>query len=792
MLPNERNQQVLKIIESLEKPHSSGTSAFPEDEDVRTFAQTLLDHPPFEPSQQQNQRLQARLQAIASQASPDRIRRKNQIDQIRFAARSLIVTAILSGLTILVILLFRQNALSPTPLPVSTIASTTAPNRTPTPDAPILVPTYLRVVPDTCALDSANTFLEEEMYFNSIPESFVGGGSVESGDFRFDLWLTCDQRFNSDLSSGSDDFSEINGLGILVGWRYQGSAQEGTLWDYAGFEPFISKQSGSSPTSAGMASFVDRGIHISNDIIPDFTKQDTRLRYVYFTELPSGERNGAALTFTLLREAEGYRPIQIEVKLLSPAELAGIENQEGGAISFATRNPIDEFPQMAAIREQLQDWESSILDHAGWLYIKNAVTDGGSNWLYGGVSETIEEGWYLLDDSRLIMQSINQTTTLDGRVLQQSIYNQGRGWNLTTGSSYDYPPVTMRLIDDLIESLTSQARTGEDWQPLETSWQGQLAWVFTNRDNFDTPTNVDQTDQVLAVESRDYIDPHTGRRLGDEIILYTVDGQETLGRRQIPLLMEQVDSPPADILALLDQGSAIYNPPLPAATPAPKNFDPSKAELSLVTIPGDDFDQPSFWLGDILADGYLLGRLNFGSVPGGRCQRSKDGNHIGILYESKSVTGNYTAEVQWFNLADLSTIKHPAPQVNVHGLFIAWAPEDPVFAVSGCLQDYTECGVYLVDTRSNSVRFLSPVALSIWPMIWSPDGSQLAVVDTRDDQHRFFVLDSRSGNIVYEGFFDADNWQIPADSPAANWGVRIPHNSGEEGGCFKVSEAWHQ
>ncbi len=783
---SERARKLNEAINHIDQFDSHDqAAAVSEDRALFDLAESLLSRPPFQPGPQQERRLQTRLAQLALQANPQQAARQRQRYHFSAAVRVVGTVALLAVFSLIVVFLF-QN------IPPQPAADTPQPlvlaNATPSAVATIakeIIPKNLAIIPDACALNAADTFLDENMFSGMLPKTFVGGGSVESGDFRFDLWLACDQRFSTDLGSGADDFSELNGLGILAGWRYDGPKEEGSLLDYAGFEPFVKESSTTAPIGSSLASFVESGIHLSNDIIPDFTKQDTHLRYIYFTQLPSGERTGAALSFTLKREEDGYRPVDIAISVLEADELAGIENQVGAPLPFATRSPIDGFPQMTDIRQKLQDWESSLLDQPGWLYIKTAVSDTGTNMLYNGVSEYIDEGWYLLDENRQAVQMINQTTALDGRVLQQSIYQDGTSKNLTTSTSYNYTPTPMNLVDYIISKLTSQARTGEDWQPTETSWQGQTAWVFTDQDSFPSPTTLDDTDNVIAVEGHDYIDPLTGQRLGDETYIFTADGEEKLVRRNITLAMEHVDKPPAAVLALFDQELAPYSPPQAIGMLPPASFDAAQAKLSLTSQPGDYFDRPTFWVGDIFGDDYLLGRLNFGMVPGGRCQRSSDGSQIAILYETQSPQGDYNAEVQWFPLSDLENLKQPAPQLNALGRFIAWSPTDALFAISGCLQDGSQCGLYLVDTATNDVRFLSSAALSAWPIIWNPEGSQLALVDTRDDRYRFFVIDAVSGETIYEGFFDANKWQVPANSPAASWGIRIPHNSGEESGCFK-------
>ena len=757
-----------------------------EDQALLKLAEGLLNRPPFQPRPQQERSLQSRLAQLALQANPQQAARQRQRYHSGAAMRVVGAVALLAVFSLFVVFLFQNIA----PQPETDISQPLVlANTTPSPIVTMveqIVPKNLAVVPDACEFRVEDTSIDTSVYNYPLPQSLVGGGSVKSGDFQFELWLACDPRYTSDISNGADDFSELNGLGLFAGWSYDGKKEDGTMWDFSGFEPFVQQSSGSSPVAASLSSFVERGIQFARDIIPDFSKQETNLRYIYFTQLPSGGRNGAALTFTLQREAEGYRPVDITVSALSAEELQNIENQDLNNLPFATRSPIDEFPQIAVVRQKLTDWESSLLSPAGWLYIKNLVKDSGGNMLYGGIHEYIDEGWYQLDSERRAVRSINQTRTLDGRILQQSTYNNDVGFNLTMGTSYQYSPTPMSLINSLISRLTSQARTGQDWQPQEATWQGKTVWVFSGKDTFDEPLTLDAQPDVIAVEGRSYVDPLSGALLGDETYVFTVDGQQRLSRSSINQTTERIEQPPAEMMALLQNPPPLsYAPPQAQGEPPPADFDLGTAKLTLNSYPGDDFNMPTFWVGDIYADDYLLGRLDFGAVPGGRCQRSSDGNTIAYLYEVHSNERLYSSQVAWVSLNDLSTVHKPAEQIEATGSSPSWSPSGSQFVFSGCHVDGTPCGIYRVDISDQSFRLLSTAATSAWPIIWNPDGSQLAVVDTRDDQHRFYVIDTTSGASVYEGFFNADNWQIPAESPAASWGVRIPHNSGEESGCFK-------
>lgn len=778
MFEIERAEKLSAAIDQISKNQKTEELDSPEDHQIIDIANKLLSDPPFQPTLTQDQKLQNNLAQIALKANPQQARKEQFRRQRLFVLKTIGASIFLLAFTLGLFLLFREVVSKPFnqfPQPAGIATATTQ---------PVIIPQALKVVSAVCKLNAADTFLDENMVYPEIPQAFIGGGRVESGDFKFDLWLGCDERYNNDTPSTPDTFSEINGLGVFSAYSYNGPEQDGTLWDYAGFEPFIRQSSGVSPIGSGMQSFVIRGLQFSNDIIPDFTQQDTRLRYVYFAELPDGNRYGAALAFTLQRELEGYRPVDIDVTTLSAEELVNIENQEQSNLPFAIRNPIEDFTNLNTIRQRLEDWQNALISPAGWLYTHTAIEDHGNNTLYGDITNYINENWYYLDNNGRAIMSISQTSQPDGSILQQSVYANGLGRNLTFGTTYENDPVKLNFIKDLIETLTSQARSENNIYPQEVEWQGRNSWMFVSRDSFDEPVNLDNNGLVSAIESRKYIDLQTGERLGEETIITTTDGQEELQRRIINVSFTRIDSPSDTILALLQQPVGPYIPPEVEGTPVPAGFDPSSQKLRLISYPGDDFELPSFWVGDIYAGEYLLGRVNFGGVPGGRCQRSQNGSLIAYLFEMHSNTQPYSSQVKWLNLSDLTTIYQPPVDLKIISMSISWSPVQSVFAFNACLTDDSNCGLYLLDTETNTVRLVTTVAVSGWPIIWKPDGSQIALIDTRDNHHQLYVVNVNTGETVYQGIFDADAWQVPADSPVVAWGSDFPHSLDEQSNCF--------
>jgi hypothetical protein len=795
MFENERAVNLSdKIDQLLNGTQNTKAEDLPDDEQLLSLAGQLLSDPPFQPNPSLDQQIHHRLEMVAARANPHQAKTLHRHHQITLVLRTIVVFIFFVIFTFGLFKLYgaflsTNNKITPQPaialsateLALQVTVTQALPQMTATP----IIPQALAVIREACNLNAADTFIGDHNNYPDLPKAFIGGGHVESGEFKFDLWLSCDDQYNNHQPSGADTFSEINGLGMVASWTYTGKAQDGTITDYTGFEPFIRQTSSSSPIGNTLQSILNNGIQFDNTIIPDFSQQDTHLRYVFFTELPDGARYGATMSFTLQREVEGYRPVDIQVNGLSTEELVNIENQDKNDLPFATRNPIENFPILNNIKTKLESWQNSLTNPPGWLYMKTTIEDYSGNTLYGGINNYINESWYDLDENGRSLRTITQISTIDGRVLQQSVYANGLGRNLTFNTSYNNSPTKLNLIQDLIETLTNQARSSEDLEPPILDWQGRAAWMFVSSDTFDEPVNMGNNRSVNAVEGREYVDMQTGERLGEETFIYTAEGGEELQWRSINTIYERIDSPPQQVLALLDQENGTYSPPVAQGIQPPEGFDPSSQPLKLLSYPGDDFELPSFWVGDIYAGEYLLGRVNFGGVPGGRCQRSQDGSLIAYINETQSNDEPYSSRVAWINLMDMTTIYQPSEDLSVRSMSASWAPIKPEFVLTACLQNNTQCGIYLVDTVTNTTRLLSTTAVSIWPIIWKPDGNQIAMIDTSDDQHRLFIIDVANGTTIYQGYFDAENWQVPINSPMADWGVTFPRNSDEETGCFK-------
>lgn len=369
----------------------------------------------------------------------------------------------------------------------------------------------------------------------------------------------------------------------------------------------------------------------------------------------------------------------------------------------------------------------------------------GGNDLYAGLTEYISDDWYLIDAHTQVIATIHIDRRLDGTPLQQVVSQNGKTTNLTFGGGGVFKPYTL----DLGYAVKDTLRMGDQMKLTQITINGKRAIQLT---------------LTGMVTRRDIVDAITGAWLYTEIVkLQEADDPLTGGSLESRTSLEiagKVVAPPAEALALLDKEFATYTSPAPYGTPAPSGFDPAHRKLTLQSVPGDRFNAPTFWYGDIYAsddpsgNDYSLGRVDFGSIPGGFCDRSADGAKLAFIYTTTDQHGSVTGiSLRWFDLRSIQTIHQPAPElVNIGTL--SWSTKLDRLAIFGCKADQKDCGFYLLDPAVDQVRLMLPGVYTSWQPIWSPDGRQIAFVDTIKDGNILYIVDILSGQEVYQGAFD--------------------------------------
>jgi LysM repeat protein len=563
--------------------------------------------------------------------------------------------------------------------------------------------------------------------FGQRPGLLIGGGTLKVGDFTFDLWLHCDSVFGT--SGGNlDAQSEIAGLGINAFWTYHGADQVGDTQEYSGIEPYVALRGGSVDLMDGSGGGMNLGLQFPLEIIPDFSKIDQLpLRFVYVLQTPRGETQGVVLAFTLERQPDGFYARQVSV-----APWQGGSGQLRDALRRAeitaptppvpVKDPARLYPIWKETVDLLNGWQASLLSGPGWVHLTNRQIDNnGTNQLFGGRAEILSEDWYQLDAQGFVTTMAHQDRGTDGAILQQSYTRDGRTVNLTFGTDHPADPAfRLNLASGYSDGLLRALKMGIPVDRSQTTLDGKPAIVLSWKETYATPLDMEGGRMVAASTRRIILDRESGAPLAWELYETNPDGEERMVWKTVYEVAARVQTLPQEVQDLLEQEFQGYIPPAPQGTPPPEGFDPSRSELTARTVPADSFEQPNHFFGDVYADGYLLGRVDFGARPGGNCDRSADGAKLAYSYETLDGSQVTTATLRWLDLGEVSQVHEVAPQLSLLGR-VAWSPVANQIAFSACtgLVDgrYQDCGVYLYDLPTNQVRRLTDAGASSWDLL---------------------------------------------------------------------------
>jgi RNA polymerase sigma factor (sigma-70 family) len=221
--------------------------------------------------------------------------------------------------------------------------------------------------------------------------------------------------------------------------------------------------------------------------------------------------------------------------------------------------------------------------------------------------------------------------------------------------------------------------------------------------------------------------------------------------------------------------------PLPYI-PALGPFDPSHSFLTF-QYPQTFSSTESLANVSLFADGFFLGKVNFGNPWTSICDRSPDGSKIAYVSQPfKDVTQN--ASLYWFSLQDGNEeLERPLGDVSVTQL--AFAPDSRYIAAFGYSDQFASGTIYIIDTQSGEVRPIFQLG-DIKSLVWSPDGQSLAFIG-RNAPPQFndevVVIRSDTGEVTYRSSVDVLSNNNSPEWPPLKWGVDFPVEMGGLGKC---------
>lgn len=437
-----------------------------------------------------------------------------------------------------------------------------------------VTPSALALVPEICSPETVE-----------VPGDFgLGGGRLDSGDFEISLWLDCDPGYGHTVHQ----FSEIDGLTVAYSWTYHGDLTEGTLVTFPAVEPYMMSIDGayfpSEPLKDGLSETGKFGLELPAGILPDWKSADARLRYVVKLLLPNGTIEGAALNFTLQREADGFRPVDVTLEPLAKVE----RGSAGGSLLNAPPFPLlaleDVYPELGEVYALLERRQAEMTRGGGWIHWEFEDTDAGE----------VLETWWLVDEIGSVQAVIYTDRAEDGSRRLVTRMQNNRLWISPTDAPADssiegmiIPPMAYLSGLDMLGQMLRFERSGQDMEKTLEEVEGRQAWVITLSDEVDPPEMFKNRFEAVRWEQRYIIDAESGQFLTREDIYYDADGNAWLASSTRMLVEERVTHPPDEVMAFFDE-------PLPAV--------PATAD--------EDFHLPGAaqWKGPKLAPEVCVGR----------------------------------------------------------------------------------------------------------------------------------------------------------------------------------------
>jgi len=210
--------------------------------------------------------------------------------------------------------------------------------------------------------------------------------------------------------------------------------------------------------------------------------------------------------------------------------------------------------------------------------------------------------------------------------------------------------------------------------------------------------------------------------------------------------------------------------------PAPPGFNPNQSKLTfqyqqdkeLVNLQSGFTEIQT----ELFADGYYLGRIQFGLPWGLRCQRAPDGRRIVYINASDGTTApDYT--LRWFSLEN--------PQVQYQGLTqyqisdFAISPDSRWIAVFAKTNDDSQNGIFLMDLATGEYEQLLEL-YSAESLVWRPDGEYLAFFGQMNEIEDLapMVLHTNTGLITHQIQMNELNTAVFERWPVFAWKVKFP------------------
>jgi hypothetical protein len=229
----------------------------------------------------------------------------------------------------------------------------------------------------------------------------------------------------------------------------------------------------------------------------------------------------------------------------------------GPTPTFVPQQPL--LPEIAALLDKAY---GPYQREPGWVHMVVEVRSAGDVGVLdtGDVPpqplEYISESWMYLDREGRVRISVVQIKSLDGLPISTYLTNDTAHLNLPEGRGgfgdlYLAPPAYDNELLSILNWHFSEGRTVER---VEAVLEGRRTWLLTVAQEYEPPQVYQgEPAPVWKSEYRVWVDQETGRLLQSQNVMFYVDRESRVTDTTIFRQPERVESPPPEVLQLLDQ-----------------------------------------------------------------------------------------------------------------------------------------------------------------------------------------------------------------------------------------------
>lgn len=231
---------------------------------------------------------------------------------------------------------------------------------------------------------------------------------------------------------------------------------------------------------------------------------------------------------------------------------------------FANASERSQPPEVGLPMEQLailNQKATALTNQPGWLFFRTTVvydTDSKNNGILPDGQEIplsqVLEVWFHLNDEGLVFEFVNTMLTLDGEVIQESVFLNGVVWSSATNEEYIQSAFFLTPLDGGFSSLADDyiTRTGKMPDMSVTEQDGRKMVVFTIEEMYEQELTLSDFDQpVIGSKHSVSLDEETGFITQEEVVYYFSDG--IIRSFYTAQTVIQVDAvPPEEIVVTLE------------------------------------------------------------------------------------------------------------------------------------------------------------------------------------------------------------------------------------------------